>query len=518
MNAAGDLRPDSQETLRLALKASEARFRNVIEANADGVVVVLRDGVIAYANPAATTLLNRRAEDLIGSVFGIPVVAGEITEIDVPRPPSEFRVAELRVVETEWEGRPALLASLRDVTERKRLEEHLRRQADELAEAAQRKDEFLAMLAHELRNPLAPILNAAQVMRLRYDDSEVLARMREVVEQQVRHLSRLVDDLLDVSRITRGKIQLRKEPVDLATIVSHAVQAARPVIEARGHSLSVLIAPEPMRLNADPTRLRQVLANLLDNASKYTNPGGTIAIDARPEGEEVVVRVRDNGIGIAPEMLPRVFELFTQADVSLDRSSGGLGIGLTLVKSLVLMHAGRIHLNSDGLGHGCEVVVRLPLQPITEPTGAANRRDSDARPDAAPLHILVIDDNKSAADTLSLLLQLSGHVTRVAYAGPEALDAAAAFRPDVALLDIGLPSMDGFEVARRLRHRPETQDVVLVAITGYGQEEIVQRAREAGFDHHLLKPLDLDKLLALLRAPARATGSPASAGRKSSFQ
>jgi two-component system CheB/CheR fusion protein len=486
----------------MALRASDVRFRNVIEANADGMIVVLGDGTIAYANPAATTLLGRTAEDLAGQVFGMPIVAGAATEVDIPRPGGESRVAELRVVVTEWEGHQALLASLHDVTERKQMEEELRRQAELLKEADRRKDQFLAMLAHELRNPLAPILNAAQVMRLSGDDPAVLGRMREVVEHQVRHLAHLVDDLLDVSRFTRGKIQLRKEPVDLATVVHQAVEAAHSLVESRGHTLAVAIAPEPMRLEADPTRLRQILANLLDNAAKYTDPGGTISLSARPEGHEVVVRLRDTGIGISAEMLPRIFDLFTQADCSLDRSRGGLGIGLTLVKTLVAMHGGTIRALSAGQGQGCEVVVRLPLAA----TGSSEKAeapipDSDALPKQSARHILVVDDNKASADSLALLLRLSGHDTRVAYSGPEAIEAARAFRPDVVLLDIGLPAMDGFEVARRLRGLPITERATLIAVTGYGQEEILQKAREVGFDHHLLKPLDLDALLALMNTP-----------------
>jgi signal transduction histidine kinase/ActR/RegA family two-component response regulator len=496
----GDSRGAEDRQLRLALLDSEARFRNVIVANADGVVVVLGDGVIAFANPAASNLLGRPVDDLIGHVFGLPVVAGETTEVDIPRGGGEPLVAELRVAETEWEGRPALLASLRDVTERKRLEAELRRKAEALAEADRRKDEFLAMLAHELRNPLAPILNAAQVMRLSGDDPAVLARMRDVVEHQVRHLARLVDDLLDVSRLTRGKVRLRREPVDLSSLVARVVEAARPVMEARRHELTVDVQAGPLRLEADPTRLGQVLANLLDNAAKYTDPGGTVHLWAGREGDEVVVKVRDDGIGISAEMLPRVFDMFAQADCSLDRSRGGLGIGLTLVKSLVAMHGGSVHARSDGPGRGCEVVVRLPAPKSAGLDGTGAPPQAGSHPEVLR-HILVVDDNQSSADSLALLLQLSGHDTRVAYSGPEALDIAAAFRPDVVLLDIGLPEMDGFEVARRLREREDSGRAILVAVTGYGQEEVRQRAKEVGFDNHLLKPLDLDALLSVLNPP-----------------
>jgi CheY-like chemotaxis protein len=380
----------------------------------------------------------------------------------------------------------------------------LRRHAEQLAETDRRKDEFLAMLAHELRNPLAPILNAAHVMRLSGDDLAVLSRMRLVVEQQVRHLARLVDDLLDVSRFTRGKIQLRKEVVDLATVVAQAVDAARPMIESRGLTLSVNLETDLMRLEADPTRLRQILANLLDNAAKYTDPGGTIVLSAAHAGEEIVVKVRDNGIGISAEMLPRIFDLFMQADFSLDRSRGGLGIGLTLVKSLVDMHGGSVSARSDGLALGSEIVVRLP----GSTTGLIENRQVTRSATTKDIrrHVLVVDDNQVTADSLALILQLSGHDARVAYSGSDALEVASAFRPDVVLMDIGLPAMDGFEVARQLRARVETEHVILVAVTGCGQDDVRQKGKEVGFDYHLLKPLDLDALLALLSVPTTTKG------------
>lgn len=485
--------------LHLALQLSEARFRNVIEANADGVIVLLDDGTIALANPAASKLLGRPVSELVGQVFGIPVMPGETTEIDVPRPGAEPRVAELRVVQTEWEGSPALLASLRDVTDRKKLEDELRRQARQLSEADRRKDEFLAMLAHELRNPLAPILNAAHVMRLSGDDPTVLARMRDVVEHQVRHLARLVDDLLDVARFTQGKIQLRKEWLDVASVAAQAVEAARPALEARRHALTVSVEAGMPRIEADPTRLRQIVANLLDNAAKYTDPGGLIELSAGREGDELVIKVRDNGIGISAEMLPRVFELFSQADSSLDRSRGGLGIGLTLVKSMVAMHGGRILASSEGLGLGSEFSVILPTRGRRNSSEKSTDTSStDSR--AVSRRILVVDDNRASADSLALILELSGHVSRVAYDGLEALEITTSFRPEVVLLDIGLPDMDGFEVASQLRQRADLKRLILVAVTGYGHDEVVSRMKQAGFDRHMLKPLDLDALLAMLES------------------
>ena len=481
------------EGLRLALRASEARFRNVIGANADGVVVTCREGVIGYVNPAAAALLGRPAGVLIGHAFGIPIVPGATTEVDIPRADGPPRVAELRVVETEWDGAPALLASLRDVTERKQLEEELRRQAGQLAEADRRKDEFLAMLAHELRNPLAPIRNAAYMLRHRGADPAVLVPMREVIEEQVKHLARLVDDLLDVSRITRGKIRLAREPIDLVAVATQAAESARPQVEARRHALAVELPPGPIPLEADPTRIKQVLLNLLDNAAKYTDPGGAVRLSVAREGPEAVVRVRDSGIGIAPDVLPRIFDLFAQADCSLDRSRGGLGIGLTLVKSLVELHGGSVSAHSAGVGRGCEVVVRLPAPaPPARPTGLPAVSPGPAA--GASRRILVVDDNVQAAESLAVVLRLWGHEVLVHHDGPAAIAAAPAFGPDVVLLDIGLPDLDGYEVARRLRARPDLPGLRLLAMTGYGRDEDRRRAAAAGFDHHLTKPVDLDAL------------------------
>ena len=383
------------------------------------------------------------------------------------------------------------------------MEEELRRHAERLAEADRLKDQFLAMLAHELRNPLAPILNAAHVMRLREDDPAVLAQMRDVIEHQASHIARLVDDLLDVSRFTQGKIQLRKRPVRLQTVLAETADAIRVLVEACGHTISVDAPDGPLWLDADPTRLRQIVANLLDNAVKYTNPGGEIFLSIGRDRDEAVINVRDNGIGIAADMLPRVFELFAQADRSLDRPRGGLGIGLTLVKTLVSLHGGSIDVQSAGIGKGCEVVVRLPL------SAGGGEEDSPKAASAiprVPRHVLIVDDNRFSADSLASFLKLSGHQTRIAYSGAEALVVASSFRPDFVLLDIGLPEMDGFEVARRLRGRTDLRNVILVAVTGYGHAEILEQSRDAGFDHHLIKPLDLDDLLALLSGTADPNG------------
>jgi signal transduction histidine kinase len=370
----------------------------------------------------------------------------------------------------------------------------LARQAEALREADRRKDEFLAMLAHELRNPLAPIRNGLQVLRLAGEDRALAERTWGLMGRQVDHLSRLVDDLLDVSRITRGKVELRPAPVDLRAVLAAAVETARPLIDAKHHRLTVTQPGRPVRVSADPVRLAQVVGNLLNNAAKYSEEGATITLSLDAEGDRAVVRVRDTGVGIPPEMLPRVFDLFTQIDRTLDRSQGGLGIGLTLVKSLVELHGGTVEAASGGAGTGSEFTVRLPLLPGADAAAA----DAAPEPPAPRRRVLVVDDNHDAGDSLGDLLVLSGHEVRVARNGTQAVEVAREFRPDVALLDIGLPGMSGYELAGRLRAEPFGPALLLVALTGYGQDEDRRRTREAGFDHHLTKPADLGQLAGLL--------------------
>lgn len=386
-----------------------------------------------------------------------------------------------------------------DITDRKRLERELQRRVEELAEADRSKDEFLAMLAHELRNPLAPILNALQIMRLKGDDPSIRGRMRDMIEQQVRHLSRLVEDLLDVSRITRGKIQLRKETVDVSLVIERAVETVRGLIEKSRHKLKLRLPDDPLRIEADPTRLEQILVNLLSNSAKYTEPGGSIELIAEVEDERLVIRVKDNGVGIAPELLTRIFDLFIQADRSLDRSQGGLGIGLTMVRSLVELHSGTIEVKSQGPGTGSEFIIRLPLgaQSTSDEPFPAPEEDVSA---ITPRSVLVVDDNVYSAESLAVLVKLWGHRAEVAYSGPAALELAQKLQPQIVLLDIGLPGMDGYKVARQIRANPPLKNTLLVAMTGYGQEEDRRSSREAGFDYHLVKPLDLDALERLISA------------------
>jgi PAS domain S-box-containing protein len=389
-------------------------------------------------------------------------------------------------------GQPVrMLGATVDVTERKLAEQSL-------IEADRRKDEFLAMLAHELRNPLAPMRNAIQLLRRIGPPDPELQRAREVIARQVEHLARLVDDLLDAARITEGKITLKKERVDLLSIIGRALETSRPLIDARKHRLTVALPEEPLRLEGDTTRLTQVVSNLLHNAAKFTPEGGQIWLAAEADTGQVVLRVRDSGIGIPQELLPHVFDLFRQADDSLDRSAGGLGIGLTLVRRLLELHGGKVEAFSEGPGRGSEFVVRLPafaddFKALAEGDAAVG----DLR-ESACYRVLVVDDNIDSAESMALLLELYGHQMRIAHDGPAALKAARSFRPQVVVLDIGLPGMDGYEVARHLRADAQTQRAILIAMTGYGQSEDRQQSMRAGFDHHLVKPLDPDVLQAII--------------------
>jgi PAS domain S-box-containing protein len=390
-------------------------------------------------------------------------------------------------------GRPAHFDGITvDVTERVRQEQALK-------DADRRKDEFLATLAHELRNPLAPLRNGLQVMKLAAGDAGAVEQARSMMERQLGQMVRLIDDLLDVSRITRGKLQLRRERVDLAAVVRAAVETARPVIEASAHELTVALPPEPVYLEADPVRLAQVFANLLTNAAKYTERAGRIRLTALRDGPEVAVAVRDTGIGIAPEKLAGLFQMFSQVDTALERSQGGLGIGLSLVRGLVEMHGGSVEARSEGLGRGSEFVVRLPVADGPGPSGLPPAGGGAAGESRPRRRILVADDNRDAADSLAMMLQLQGHGVHTSHDGQEAVVAAEEFRPDLILMDIGMPRLNGYEACRRIRGRPWGKDLVIVALTGWGQEEDRRRATEAGFDEHLTKPVapaTLEKLLA----------------------
>ena len=393
------------------------------------------------------------------------------------------------------------------VMDNARLYREAQRALQELAAADRRKDEFLAMLAHELRNPLGAIANAGHVLDQRRPEDPQTRALLAVIGRQIRHLSRLVDDLLDVSRVTRGQVDLRLERVELRPLVHGAVETVLPLIEQRHHTLRVELPEEPLWVDADATRVEQVLTNLLNNAAKFTDPGGSIGLKVRRQGqdpgEEVVIEVTDDGPGIAPELLPRVFDLFVQEERSLARSHGGLGIGLTLVRSLVERHGGRVEVASDGPGRGSRFTVRLPLRPPlpvlpTSPAAEACGRAGLERQGEAAAHILLVEDNEDAAGALGELLSIWGHEVDIANEGHTALEKARRRPPDVVLLDIGLPGMDGYEVAKALRAEPGLERIRLIALTGYGQETDRRRSSLAGFDHHLVKPVDVEHLRRLL--------------------
>jgi len=390
----------------------------------------------------------------------------------------------------------ALLFS--DVSARKRSEEELRRLADDLAEADRRKTEFLATLAHELRNPLAPIRNGLSVMRLGGDNPAAVGKVRDMMERQVGHMVHLIDDLLDVARISGGKLELKRQRADLRAILASAVETSMPLIEAGQHTLEVDVPDLPLLMDADATRIAQVVANLLNNAAKYTPARGHIRLSVRREGLDAVIAVSDTGVGIAADALAGVFEMFSQIGRTVDRSQGGLGIGLSLVRRLVEMHGGSVMAESGGANAGSVFTVRLPLAGLSDDRAAqppgvdAPSRDGDG------LKVLVVDDNVDAALTLSMILEASGHVTRVAHDGHGALEAARDFCPRIAFLDIGMPGMSGYDVARAIRAMDELEGIVLVALTGWGAESDRQRSSEAGFDHHLTKPVQLTVVEELL--------------------
>ena len=499
--------------LEEALRDREENFRMIVASAVDFAIFTLDgDGRIQSWNSGAERILGYSEDEILGQHVGVIFTpednaAGRIEfemqgaaywghENDdrwhVKKGGVRFwangRMMPLKDEAGELKG---YLKILRDRTEQKLAD-------DALKDADRRKDEFLAMLAHELRNPLAAINNAVQVLRRGSQDDD-REWSKDVIDRQGKHLARLMDDLLDVSRITRGNIQLRKEWIDLGPIIARAIESVRPLIDAKKHTLTVSIAPGPMGLFADPTRMEQILVNLLSNAAKYTDERGQIMLTAQCNGD-FIVAVKDNGAGIPREVLPHIFDLFAQGDRTIDRSQGGLGIGLTLVKRLVEMHGGTVTAASDGPGTGSAFTVRLPA--VAGPTG------DEATPGSRPpvrnpggLSVLVVDDNKDTADGMARLLVSSGYRVTMAHDGPSALAAARAGRPDAILMDIGLPGMDGYAVAEQFRKDQNDGETILIAISGYGQEHDRRRSREAGFDHHLVKPVDYERLLAHLTWP-----------------
>jgi len=500
-------------TDRKRAEADREKFVTLIENSTDFIGISDLDGIPLFVNRAGLEMVGlddiEQARQTPVASFFFPEDQSRVMDEFFPlvsrqgHGEIEIRFRHFTTGEARWMaykvltlpdagGRTIAYATVsQDVTERKQMEDSLRRLARDLSEADRRKNEFLAMLAHELRNPLAPISNAARALRVNGGDG-ALQSASEMLERQVGQMARLVDDLLDMSRITRGRIELRKERVELAPIVHQAVETVRAQYKSMNRDLTVTLPPQPLQLDADPARLAQVIGNLLNNACKFTDPGGKVLLDVEEENHLAIIRVRDNGIGIAAENIPRLFEMFTQVDSSLERSRDGLGIGLTLVKTLVEMHGGDVAVRSEGLGRGSEFTVRLPLATVTSMAAPASMAGKTGS--LIPRRILIVDDSQDGAESLAMLLDLAGHQTHQAHDGASALEAAGRIRPDVVLLDIGLPRMSGYEVCRRIRKEPWGQDVVLVALTGWGQEEDRQQSRDAGFDAHLVKPLDHDAL------------------------
>jgi PAS domain S-box-containing protein len=486
----------------------DAYLNYMLTEDGDGLRLVSWDGLPQEIAPAISKL---EFGELISGRVALrraPIVASRIQESDDPMLQLIKQVGIRAYASTPLAAGERLLGTLsfasrtRDAFEPDEVEffqtishyvtsayERLRL-IEQLRDQDRLKDEFLATLAHELRNPLAPIRTGVQLVRMAGHNPALIEKTSPMMERQIQHMVRLVDDLLDVSRISRNKLELRKEKIELGTLIQSALETSRPLIEAAGHELTVSVPPEPILLEADGVRLAQAFSNLLNNAAKYTPEGGRISLTADTEHGEVVVRVRDNGLGIPADKLSRIFEMFVQVDRSIGQSHGGLGIGLSLAKRLVQMHGGTIEAYSDGIGKGSEVVVRLPAAIVTR-RSANGDGSAPATARAASRRVLVVDDNRDSAEALATMLQLLGHDVATAHDGRAAVDGVRTFQPDVALLDIGMPHISGYEAARLIRQQPGGTDVFLVALTGWGHDDDKLRSLEAGFDAHLVKPVDV---------------------------
>jgi two-component system CheB/CheR fusion protein len=504
---------------RIAAELSEKA--RLLDLTYDAIIVRDPEGRVRYWNNGAEELYGWSQEEALGEVSHLllqtefPTPLAEMTEVlhrtgrwtgelvHTRRDGQRTTVLVRKTLDRDREGNPvAVMENITDITARRKLEDSLAARVEDLARADRSKDEFLAMLAHELRNPLAPLRNASEILRTPGASAEACTQAQSILARQIENMSRMIDDLLDVARITGKKVELRKQVVTLESILTAAANLAQPAMAAREQKLAIQMSAEPIYLNADATRLEQVFGNLLANACKYSAPGCQITLSAeRATGEtvepEVIVCVRDTGIGIAPDLLPRIFDLFVQATRASDRAYGGLGIGLTLVNQLVKLHGGSVEARSEGLGHGSEFSVRLPilLDPVPAPHPAAPIAAHDV-----PSRMLIVDDNQDSARSMATLQRLRGYETRTAFTGPSAVAVAAEFSPEVVLLDIGLPDMDGFEVAARLRAMPAIAGAFLVAMTGYGTDEDRAAGAKAGFDEYLVKPVDLDVLRERLRS------------------
>jgi len=502
------------------LAEAEARIRSVVNNVIYGIITIDEWGVVESFNSAAEQLFGYKPEEVLGQnvkmLMGEPhnsqhddylanykrtgqaKIIGIGREVEGRRKDGSTFLMDLGISKFLRGERNCFTGVVRDITERKQAEEALRESEKKLRDADRTKDEFLATLAHELRNPLAPVRNSLELLKWGSGNAELQKQARETMERQIAHMVRLIDDLLDVSRISRNKLELKNERVELTSVIHHSVEACQPHFVRDKHEFVLTLPPEPIHLHGDPTRLAQVIGNLLSNACKYSTPGGKIWLTVERQIGEVKIVIRDTGIGIPPEMLDKVFVMFTQIDKSLERSDGGLGIGLSLVKRLVELHGGTVTAHSEGLGQGSEFTVRLPVE-IDQPRIESPIQQLAAAPArSAGRRILVVDDNHDSATSLALLLKMTGHQTKTAFDGLAALETAEAFRPEVILLDIGLPKMNGHDTCRAIRDKSWGKDILILALTGWGQEEDRRKTTEAGFDSHLVKPVDhvaLNKLV-----------------------
>lgn len=514
-------------TDRKRAEADREKFVTLVENSTDFIGICDLDGIPFFINRAGLEMVGLESiehahrtkvadfffpedQDRVMNEFLPAVLEKGHGEIEVRF--RHFKTGEARWMAykvlklTDSTNEPVAYATVsQDVTQRKRMEDDLRKLATDLSEADRRKNEFLATLAHELRNPLAPMSNMVEVLKRADGDRDVLKRARDTIERQLGQLVRLVDDLLDLNRITHDRLELRQKKTDLSSIIQQAVETAKPLVDAADHDLRLVIPEEPIYLNADSARLAQVFGNLLNNSCKYTRSKGTISITATPNDGEVLVSVKDTGTGIPKNKLASVFDMFTQVDRSSEGSQAGLGIGLTLVKRLVEMHGGSVEAKSEGEGQGSEFVVRLPL--LSGATDAAPAAAGVVPEQTPKRRILIVDDNKDSADSLAMLLEITGNTTYQAHDGVEAMKAVETHRPEVVLLDIGLPRLDGHEVCRKVREQSWGKDILMIALTGWGQEEDRRRSQEAGFDGHLVKPVNYDELLTLLSSMGNSSNT-----------
>jgi PAS domain S-box-containing protein len=516
-----EVTPAAPSQISADLEHQRALLAAIVDSSDDAIVSKTLEGRILSWNRGAARIFGYESREVVGKPITIIVPPelhaeeqqileklrrGErIDHFDTIRLTKDGRriAISLTVSPVRAADGTVIAASkvARDVSERKLAEQRLQESEEALRLADRRKDEFLALLAHELRNPLAPIRYALAANRKPGRTPEQRQRAEEIIERQITHMTRLLDDLLDISRITRGTLELKKSRTELTSIIGAAIETARPLLDAKHHNLVLDLPTEPVQLEADVVRLAQVFSNLLINAAKYTDPGGRIQLRAVHEPGTLVVSVSDSGIGISAELLPRVFTMFFQSHQALARAEGGLGVGLALVKGLVMLHGGSVHAHSEGPGKGSEFIVQLPTgAPLPETLDA---EAETACPSAdAGLKILVVDDNRDAADTCTMLLEASGHHVQTAYTGRQALELARTFRPHAMLLDIGLPDIDGYKLAQHVRAAPWGYSAVLVAVTGWGQEQDRRRAVEAGFDQHLVKPISAETVESLLQSLA----------------